>query len=62
MTAINQDTGEPDKLGPLEILRAYPAPRSPTNPTFGQLMVALQPGKIHVGDKVQVLEKRKQTT
>ena len=60
MTGINQDTGEEDKLGPLEILRQYRAPKGPTHAMFGQLMIPLQAGgKIKIGDIVTVLDKKK---
>ena len=60
MTGINQDTGEEDKLGPLEILRQYRAPKGPTHAVFGQLMIPLQAGgKIKIGDVVTVLDKKK---
>lgn len=60
MTGINQDTGEEDKLGPLEILRQYRAPKGPTHAMFGQLMIPLQAGgKIKIGDVVTVLDKKK---
>ena len=60
MTGINQDTGEEDKLGPLEILRQYRAPKGPTHAMFGQLMMPLQAGgKIKIGDVVTVLDKKK---
>ena len=60
MTGIDQDTGAQDKLGPLEILRGYRAPRGPTHAMFGQLMVPLQAGgRIRVGDAVEVLERKK---
>ncbi len=55
MTGINQDTGEQDKLGPLEILRAYRAPRGPTHAMFGQLMIPLKYGTIRVGDRIAVM-------
>ena len=60
MTGINQDTGEEDKLGPLEILRQYRAPKGPTHAMFGQLMIPLQAdGKIKIGDIVTMLDKKK---
>ena len=60
MTGINQDTGEQDKFGPLEILRTYRAPRGPTHAMFGQLLIPLQAGgKVKLGDPVQVLEMKK---
>jgi len=60
VTGIDQETGEQDKLGPLEILRGYRAPRGPTHAMFGQLMVPLQVGgRIRVGDAVEVLERKK---
>ncbi len=60
MTGINQETGEQDKLGPLEILRAYRAPRGPTHAMFGQLMIPLQAGgRVRLGDAVEVIEKKK---
>ena len=59
MTGIDQTTGEHDKLGPLEILRSYRAPRGPAHAMFGQLLIPLQAGKVRVGDIVQVLEKKK---
>ena len=60
MTGINQDTGQQDKLGPLEILRTYRAPQGPTHAMFGQLMIPLQAGgQVKIGDPVEVLEKKK---
>jgi len=60
VTGIDQATGEPDKFGPLEILREYRAPRGPTHAMFGQLMVPLQSGgRIRIGDTVEVLERKK---
>lgn len=60
MTAVNQDTGVVDKLGPLDILRTYRAPGGPTHAMFGQLMLPLQTGGIvRVGDKVTIMEKKK---
>ena len=60
MTGIDQETGEQDKLGPLEILRAYRAPRGPTHAMFGQLMIPLHVGgKIHVGDPVTIIDRKK---
>ena len=57
---INQETGEVDKLGPIEILRTYRAPRGPTHAMFGQLLIPLQTGGIvRVGDTVTVLERKK---
>ena len=62
-TAVNQDTGEIDKLGPLEILRGYRAPGGPTHARFGQLMIPLQAGgRIRVGDTVEVIERKKTAT
>lgn len=60
VTGINQDTGEQDKLGPLEILREYRAPRGPTHAMFGQLMIPLQAGgKVKLGDPVEIIDKKK---
>lgn len=60
VTGINQDTGEQDKLGPLEILRAYRAPRGPTHAVFGQLMIPLQGGgTVKLGDTVEIMEMKK---
>ena len=60
MTAVNQDTGVVDKLGPLDILRTYRAPGGPTHAMFGQLMLSLQSGgRVRVGDKVTVMERKK---
>ena len=59
-TSVNQDTGKMDKTGPVDILRTYRAPRGPTHANFGQLLIPLQrPGKIHVGDTVQIIERKK---
>lgn len=60
MTAVDQDTGEVDKLGPLEILRQYRAPGGPGKAKFGQFMLPLQSGgKIKIGDKVTILDRKK---
>lgn len=59
MTGIHQDTGEQDKLGPLEILRAYRAPQGPTHALFGQLMIPLQGGQVKLGDPVEIMDKKK---
>lgn len=63
MPAINQETGETDKLGPLEILRQYRGNRVPGAPEkamFGQLGLALQTSKkIKLGDMVTVLDRKK---
>lgn len=60
MTGINQDTGEEDKLGPLEILRQYRAPDGPDHAKFGQFMIPLQKGsKVKLGDTVTVLDRKK---
>lgn len=60
MTGINQDTGEVDKLGPLDILRTYRAPRGPAHARFGQQMIPLQrTGKVRVGDVVKIMEWKK---
>ena len=56
MTAVHQDTGVIDKLGPLDVLCTYHAPAGPTHAMFGQLMFPLQVrGKVRVGDEVKVL-------
>ena len=58
MTGINQDTGDEDKLGPLEILRQYRAPDG--HAKFGQFMIPLQKGsKVKLGDTVTVLDRKK---
>ena len=57
MTGINQDTGEVDKLGPLEILRTYRAPQGPAHAR--QMIPLQQTGKVRVGDVVQVMEWKK---
>ena len=44
MTAVHQDTGVIDKLGPLDVLRTYRAPAGSTHAMFGQLMLPLQVG------------------
>ena len=63
MTAVNQDTGEIDKLGPLEILRGYRAPGGPLHARFGQLMIPLQAGgRVRVGDTVEVIERKRTGT
>ena len=60
MTGIDQDTGEEDKLGPLEILRQYRAPSGPTKAMLGQLCLPLQTGgTISVGDMLTVLDRKK---
>ena len=57
MTAVDQATGETDKIGPLEVLRTYRAPRGAGHAEFGVLLVPLRTGgEIHVGDTVKVLE------
>ena len=62
MTAVDQETGEVDKHGPLDVLRTYRAPRGTHRAKFGQLMIPLQPsGKVRVGDVVQILERKKLT-
>ncbi len=60
MTGINQDNAEQDKLGPLEILRTYRAPRGPTHAMFGQLMIPLQAGgQVKIGDPVEIIDRKK---
>lgn len=60
MTGIDQGTGVVDKLGPLEILRSYRAPRGPTHAQFGQLMIPLQPGgTVKLGDSVHIMDRKK---
>lgn len=60
MTGIDQDTGEEDKLGPLEILRQYRAPGGPTKAQFGQLCLPLQQGgAISLGDTLTILDRKK---
>ena len=60
MTGVDQETGEVDKLGPLDVLRTYRAPRGPLHAKFGQLLIPLQhSGKVKVGDIVQVMERKK---
>jgi uncharacterized protein YcbX len=60
MTGVDQETGEVDKLGPLDVLRTYRAPQGPLHAKFGQLMIPLQrSGKVRVGDTVQILERKK---
>ena len=60
MTGVDQGSGEVDKLGPLDILRTYRAPKGPLHAKFGQLMIPLQrSGKVRVGDVVQILERKK---
>ena len=60
MTGVDQESGEVDKLGPLDILRTYRAPKGPLHAKFGQLMISLQrSGKVRVGDVVQILERKK---
>ena len=59
MTGIDQETGEQDKLGPLEILRGYRAQEGPNHAKFGQLMIPLQSGgKLKLGDPVEILMKK----
>ena len=63
MTGVDQESGETDKLGPLEILRGYRAPRGPTHAMFGQILVPVEVGgKVRVGDSVQVLKKKTMTS
>jgi uncharacterized protein YcbX len=60
MTGIDQDTGEVDKLGPLDILRTYRAPQGPGHARFGQQMLPLQrTGKVRVGDVIKIMEWKK---
>ena len=60
MTAVHQDTGVIDKLGPLDVLRTYRAPAGPTHAMFGQLMLPLQVGgKVRVGDEVTQMDRKK---
>lgn len=60
MTGVDQDTGQVDKVGPLEILRIYRAPEGPTHAKFGQLLIPLQKGtRVRVGDKVEVIERKR---
>ena len=60
MTGVDQETGVVDKLGPLDVLRTYRAPRGPLHAKFGQLMIPLQQsGKVRVGDVVQIIERKK---
>ena len=59
MTGVDQETGEIDKVGPVEILRTYRAPRGPAHVKFGQLCLPLQTGKVKVGDIVEVVERKK---
>lgn len=60
MTGINQQTGEVDKVGPLDVLRQYRAPEGPDHAKFGQYMFPLQlGGSIQVGDKVEVMDRKK---
>ena len=60
MTGVDQDTGEVDKLGPLEILRQYRAPAGPAHAQFGQFMIPLQKGgAIKLGDTLTVLDRKK---
>ena len=54
MTAVDQTSGEVDKIGPLEILMKYRAPGGPTKAKFGRYMLPLQAGeKFKIGDTVQ---------
>ena len=60
MTAVDQTSGEVDKIGSLEILRKYRAPGGPTKAKFGRYMLPLQAGgKIKIGDTVTVLDRKK---
>lgn len=60
MTGVDQETGEVDKLGPLDVLRTYRAPKGPLHAKFGQLMIPLQQsGRVRVGDTVRILERKK---
>ena len=62
MTGVDQESGEVDKIGPLEILREYRAPRGPGKAEFGQLLVPLTTGgTVSVGDPVKVLDRKKTT-
>ena len=45
MTAVDQTSGEVDKIGPLEILRKYHAPGGLTKEKFGRHMLPLQAGE-----------------
>ena len=56
MTGIDQTTGAVDKVGPLEVLRSYRAPRGPAHAMFGQLLIPLQTGTVHIGDTVTVMD------
>ena len=60
MTCIDQETGEQDKFGPLDMLRTFRAPDGPAHAKFGRGIAPLHyPATIHVGDKVTVLERVK---
>ena len=60
-TSVNQETGVEDKTGPIDILRKYRAPRGPTHANFGQHLIPLQKsGKVHVGDTIQIIEKKRE--
>ena len=59
-TSVNQETGLVDKIGPIDILRKYRAPQGPTYANFGQHLIPLQKsGKVHVGDIIQIIERKK---
>ncbi|XP_003388659.1 PREDICTED: mitochondrial amidoxime-reducing component 1-like [Amphimedon queenslandica] len=58
--SVNQETGVPDKVGPLDILRQYRAPGGPDKALFGMFGLVLQAGRtVNLGDKINVLELRK---
>ncbi len=59
ITGIDQCSGVVDKIGPLEVLRSYRAPRGPGHAMFGQLMAPLCHGTVRLGDKVTVMERKK---
>lgn len=59
VTGIDQHSAAVDKIGPLEVLRSYRAPRGPGHAMFGQLMAPLRQGTVRVGDKITVMDKKK---
>jgi uncharacterized protein YcbX len=60
LTSVDQETGEIDKFGPIDMLRTYRAPRGPGHACFGRKLVPLNSTcRIAVGDKVEVIERVK---
>ena len=60
LTSVDQETGEIDKFGPIDMLRTYRAPRGPTHACFGRKLVPLKPqSTVSIGDKVEIIERSK---